>query len=278
MATTAKILMPYQIFDPKPTISEFLEEDDTSLKPSLAGDCHVIALSGPPGVGKTVIADFLLKAFGSAAVILRPSGILYSMMRYAGMPQTHLPYHEFKKLELGRERLIAAAAVFRKEDSDIFAKVLVRSEVLKDKKVVILDNVGFEDETLFYSDAFKTFTLLEAYTPHNKKDRLVNDLEYGLVVDVGGNWPGDSRFSQLKNVLRLKKMNVRGHCFYDSLSIMRSLLSSVFLTTNGKPDVNAIEARLPSRYDTTIYRQLADIYISYWKPEEPAAAIKDLFE
>lgn len=278
MLNEAKILKHYQIFDANIAIDEFLQEEDTSLKPSLAGDCHVIALSGPPGVGKTVIADFLVKEFGSAAVILRPTDVLYSMMRYTGLPDTRLPYHEFKKLELGRERLIAAANVFRKVDSDVFAKVLVRSEVLKDKKVVILDNIGFEDETLFYSAAFKTFSLLEAYLPFNENDRHVSDLEYSRIAVAGSQWPKDSRSSQYNNVAAINKMPVRGQCFYNSTVMMQKLKQMVFLNTNGKPNVNAINARLLPRYETSIYRRLADIYIRHYAPALTPPTMKDLFE
>ena len=189
------ILRPYQTFDSTPIIEEF--ELDHDYKPQSFRS--VIMLSGPPGSGKTSQMRSLLESkFGDTAQTLVPSSLLYAMMRVCGLPETHLSYESFKLLPLGRERLIAASNRFRSYETDIYGKATL-SRVKPDRnKIVIIDNVGFQDEIDFYGRLAVDPLLIELQLPFAILPQSQLARPYLDATLTGGRWTHDSRFSLAK--------------------------------------------------------------------------------
>lgn len=193
--TPAQILKPYQIFDPSPAVE--------GLEPPPVHDeimRDVIMLNGPPKCGKTHFVDYLKKRFGPKVGVVVPSSVLYSMMRMCGLPETHLEYNEFKRIPFGRERLIAAATVFRRHDVDVFSIQTLTSETWLTKPLIVVDNTGFSDEIHFFSRYANRKVLTEIIYPHGHESLGKMQISAFDSAHLGASqWPGDSRFGLVHN-------------------------------------------------------------------------------
>lgn len=132
----------------------------------------VIGLNGPPHSGKTHLTKFLVSVIPSARVLF-PSVILYTMMQEDGLAPSKVPYHEFKKRQDSRGRLIEASHRYRWSNPNVFERRIVESPEYCNASVVIIDNVGHvPDEMQFYDRHSTAAILLRLDTPFQEIEPL----------------------------------------------------------------------------------------------------------
>lgn len=149
----------------------------------------VIGINGPMYSGKTWLIAYLLKAIPDA-IVLRPSDELYSIMQEEGSAPARMLYQDFKRLPESRERLIKRAIELRAEDVHVFNRRITASDAYNTSRVVIIDNIGFQDEVSWYDHE----------TGPGKMLMLRIEAQYNEIEPVKSryrrmkaNWPNDLR-------------------------------------------------------------------------------------
>ena len=266
----SKVLKPYQIFNPTEIVKEIVNDYEAIVHNSDEDRFRdLILLSGPPGAGKTHLSKFIAKGMGLACGIVNPSQGLYSMMRMAALPETHLSYAEFKALPMGRQRLICAADVFRKEDENIFNKFCVTLPAWQQFKALVVDNVGFESELLFFDRIASDLVFIEILEPFavtKSRDRARQELPYSAAVRAGTSWPGDSRKSLTNVAGQMFKVD-QAMAFLSSQYAIQMLNRQVFNGTGQTPG-----------YEGTAHGRLLRMKKRNWITPGKPPAIRDLFD
>lgn len=132
----------------------------------------VVALNGPPHSGKTFIIK-LLQELIPDAVVVYPSQVLYEMMQEDGLAPATMKYHDYKKLPDSRDRLILASQDYRARDHHVYERRIAASQLYRESRVVIVDNVGHVPEEMrFYDKHSEASLLLRIDTPYQELEPL----------------------------------------------------------------------------------------------------------
>jgi len=148
----------------------------------------VIGLNGPPHSGKGWLIENVLSGLIPDAIVMRPSDELFGMMKDEGQIPSHISYQEYKKVPGSRKALIDFATRKRAEDSNVFSRRVTESEKYRNARVVIVDNLGFEDELIWFGCCASQLLVIRIDAPFEAEEPRKSRSRRGK-----GHWPGDSR-------------------------------------------------------------------------------------
>ncbi len=149
----------------------------------------VVALNGPPGSGKGWLTTNVLKFLIPDAVVCKPSDYLFDMMKLDDLIPAELDYAVFKETQIdSRQQLIDYATKKRGEDCHVFSRRVTDSPRYQVARVVILDNIGFDDEVWHFARHSSRMLILRLDVSHR-----ANEPYRARSRRMRHNWAGDSR-------------------------------------------------------------------------------------
>lgn len=153
----------------------------------------ILSLNGPAGSGKSYLAMELLGSHES--FIVKPSGLVYTLMQAVGIPGTHRTYDAYKRsVPQAREKLIQVGTRMRELFGvDFWNRLAVAKadqvyweHAFEDnERLVIFDNVGWDSDVQFLNQVTARHMCIAL------RGRYLEDSTPAVTAE--GNWLYDSR-------------------------------------------------------------------------------------
>lgn len=155
----------------------------------------VIGVNGPPRSGKGWLIQRLAEMIPDCAVLQVQDSILACMQR-DGLAPPGLTYAQYKRSEhFFRAKFIGYAQSQRAIDVDVFSRMTTEDPKYREHRVIIFDNIGFQDEVNWFEHHCNILMVLRLDVPYDVSDEVdfFSTLRRDSTRRIGETWRGDSR-------------------------------------------------------------------------------------